>query len=158
MQIESLLEESARRVPDKVALVCGSTRRTYAELDRDADRLAHAFVERGVERGDRVAICLENGPEAVVSIFGALKAGAVIVPVSPMTKAEKLGRLLEDSGARALVISDRKLEGLDSFPSAAVLVVGEGGHASGHLAWNDVLSSHEPVRPVQRTARGIRRA
>jgi acyl-CoA synthetase (AMP-forming)/AMP-acid ligase II len=112
VQIESLLEESARRAPHKVALVCGSTRRTYAELDREADRLAHAFVEMGVESGDRIAICLENGPEAVVSMFGAWKAGAAIVPVNPMTKAEKLGRVLEDSGARAIVISDRKLEGL----------------------------------------------
>ncbi len=130
MQIECFLEESARRTPDKAALVCGGTRWTYAAIDAEANRLAHALMARGVARGDRVAVCLENTPEAVFSIFGVLKAGAALVLVNPTTKSEKLGALLGDSTACALVIADRKLESVGGAPSRSdhlrtIIIVGE---------------------------------
>ena len=75
MLVESFLEASARRSPDKIALVCGERRYRYDELEQWANRLARALQEVGVERGDRVLIQLDNSPEAVVSLFAALKAG-----------------------------------------------------------------------------------
>ena len=152
MQIESLLEERARQDPDKVALVCGSERRSYAALDAEANRLARALASRGVRRGDRVAVCLDNSVELVVSLFGVLKAGAAIVLVNPTTKGEKLHHLLLDSGARALVLSGKKLEGLDEahVRTAAlrtVLVVGRSDRLPpGFLAWEDLLREEAPTR------------
>ena len=107
MLVDRLLDRAATRTPDAEALVSGGERLTYAQLDGEARRLAAGFAALGVTRGDRVAIHLENGTDAVVSIFAALRAGAVIVPINPTTKAEKLSYVLRDSGA-TLLVSDRR--------------------------------------------------
>jgi long-chain acyl-CoA synthetase len=106
--LESFLESSAARYPDKIALICGSQRITYREMDEQANRLAHALMAAGVERGDRVAIHLENSPEAAGAIFGTLKAGAVFLVVNPGIKAEKLAYILADAGAKAIVTTAKK--------------------------------------------------
>ncbi len=103
MLVQDFLEDSARRVPAKVALVCAGQRLTYAELDARANRLAQALQHRGLCRGDRVAICLNNSPAAVVAIFAALKAAGVFVVVNPTTKTNKLLYILNNCRASALV-------------------------------------------------------
>jgi long-chain acyl-CoA synthetase len=90
MQIEEFLEGSARRFPDKTALVCDGRRWTYQQIDERANGLAHPMIEAGVRRGDRVAVYLENSVETVLSLFAALKAGGVFLVVNPAVKAEKL--------------------------------------------------------------------
>lgn len=106
MQVESFLELTAAISPEKTALVCGGSRFMYGELETKANRLAGSLIAGGVERGDRVAICLENSMEAVVSVVAILKAGAVFVPVNPTTKAEKLTYILNDCRSTGL-ITDR---------------------------------------------------
>jgi len=103
MLLHQLFEATAGRVPDKVALVTGGRRYTYRELDALATRLAAGLQGLGVKRGDRVAIFADNGVEMVISVFAALKAGAVFMPVSPLTKSVKLAYLLNDSRAACLV-------------------------------------------------------
>src|SRR6185436_1797833 len=106
-----LLEQSARRTPQKTALVCGDARVSYAELEERSNRLANALLARGVAPGERVAVCLDNVAEAVISTFGAWKSGAVLLLVNPATKHEKLAFLLRDSGACALIAPEKRLEG-----------------------------------------------
>jgi len=101
--VRDFLEHSADRRPAKTALICGRERFTYAELDTQADRLAQALIANGVQRGDRVVIHLPNSVATVVSIFAALKAGAVFVPVNPTTKADKLNFILTNCRASALI-------------------------------------------------------
>jgi long-chain acyl-CoA synthetase len=103
MLVHEFLEASADLRPDKVALICGPRRLTYAQLDRSANRLAHALLDNGVRRDDRVAVFLEPSVEAVVSVFGALKAGATFVVINPLVKPKKLAYILGDCGAAALV-------------------------------------------------------
>jgi long-chain acyl-CoA synthetase len=112
VQVESFLELSARQWPDKTALVCGPRRVTYAELEQSANRLAHALLAEGVRRGDRVAVYLDNSVEAVLAPMAILKAGAVFMMVNPTTKVEKLCYVLNNSRARAIVASARKLPAL----------------------------------------------
>ena len=119
MNVEEFLEQSARRFPEKTAVVCESRRIAYRALDAHCNRLAHGLAAMGVGRGDRVVVCLENSIEAVAAIFGILKAGAVFVAVNPTTKAEKLAYVLNDSGARALVTHGEKLRGIRSCWGAA---------------------------------------
>jgi len=85
MGVDQLLERSARRAPDRTAVVCAGTRCSYQELDEQANRLAHALIDAGLQPGDRVAICLESSLNAVVSIFAVLKAGGVFVVINPPT-------------------------------------------------------------------------
>jgi long-chain acyl-CoA synthetase len=118
MQVEDFLELSARRYPDKIALTCGATKRTYQEIDRQANCLAYTLLAHGVDRGDRVAVYLDNSVEAVVSIFAILKAGAVFLTVNPTTKADKLAFVLNNCRAKALVMPAAKLPGLQSVVAA----------------------------------------
>jgi NAD+ synthetase len=112
MQVESFLENSAARFPDKTALVCGSRRLSYQELDQSANRLAHSLAGRGVERDDRVVVYLENSVEAVAAVFGILKAGGVFAVVNPTTKAAKLEYILNNCRATAVLTDRARLETL----------------------------------------------
>ncbi len=110
MQVEQFLENSVFRFPDKVALVCGSERLTYAEIDRRANRLAHALQDAGVRRGDRVVVFLPNSVEAALSIFAILKAGAVFVVLNVTTKTDKLIYILNNCRASAIITSATKVD------------------------------------------------
>ena len=109
MRLDSFLDESAIRTPDKVALVFGDRRLTYGEIDLACNRLAAGLREAGVRRGDRVAIYLENCPEAVIAIFAVLRADAAFMMVNPSTKEEKLNALVNDARASAIVTDARRL-------------------------------------------------
>jgi amino acid adenylation domain-containing protein len=103
VRVEALLEQHARRTPDRTALIAGTERRSYRDLDEHANRLAHRLRLAGVEWGDRVVISRGNSIDAVAAMFAVLKAGAVFVIVNPQIRADRLSRLLVDSGAKALV-------------------------------------------------------
>jgi long-chain acyl-CoA synthetase len=103
LQLESFLEESARRFPEKTALIFERERFTYRDIEESANRLAHAMIERGLRRGDRAVIWLYNSPEVVIALFAILKAGAVFVVLNPTTKRKKVQYILNNSRARALI-------------------------------------------------------
>jgi len=103
MQVEQFLENSARQWPDKVALVHGSERLTYRQIEDGANELAHALIAAGVKRGDRVVTFLPNSVEAVLAIFATLKAGAVFVVLNPTTKPDKLTYILNNCRASAMI-------------------------------------------------------
>ncbi|MFL5346382.1 MAG: class I adenylate-forming enzyme family protein [Hyalangium sp.] len=105
--LHDYLSHSARRLPGKLALVCGDRRLTYAELELRSNALAHALVRRGVTRGDRVIVFAENTVEAVISFWAVLKANAVVVMVNPQTRADKLTYYLNDCRAAALISEAR---------------------------------------------------
>jgi amino acid adenylation domain-containing protein len=127
--VDGTLGRTARRVPDRTALVAGAERLTYRELDAACDRLAAGLRHLGVRRGDRVAIHLENGAEAVIAIYGALRAGAAFALINPTTKAEKLGYILRDCEPSVL-ISDRRTgqvvaDALATVPAKPAIVLAE---------------------------------
>jgi len=132
MQVEEFLEGSARRFPDKIALVCDGQRWTYRQIDERANALAHAMIDAGVRRSDRVAVYLDNSADAVVSVFAALKAGGVFLVVNPSVKPEKLAYILNNCRATCLVTDARKVQTLqDLWPDtphlASVFVAGGSG-------------------------------
>jgi long-chain acyl-CoA synthetase len=106
VRVNGLLEARASEMPRKTALVCGGGRYTYAELDEQARRFARLLRDGGILTGDRVAICLENSADAVIAIFGVLKAGAIFFVVNPQARLEYRSQLICDSGAAAVVERD----------------------------------------------------
>ena len=133
MQVEVFLERSAARFPDKTALVCEERRLNYRWIEEQSNRIANGLIGLSVDRGDRVAVCLDNTVDAVLSIFAVLKAGAVLVLASPVIKSEKLAYLLNDSGARVLVANAASVKNLRSCPMntpALQTIVVSGGNAS----------------------------
>ena len=87
---------SARRYPDKAALVFFGTTTSYRQLMEGAERLAARLVQLGVQRGDRVVLCMQNCPQLVMAHFAILRANAVVVPVNPMNRAEELKHYITD--------------------------------------------------------------
>ncbi|MEV6737682.1 AMP-binding protein [Streptomyces sp. NPDC051104] len=105
------LPHALREVPaDRTALAYFDGRISYAELDALTDSVAGFLASRGLERGDRVAILLQNSPHFVLALLGAWKAGATVVPVNPMYKSGEVTHVLKDAEVTALVCSDRAWE------------------------------------------------
>ncbi|WP_280153994.1 class I adenylate-forming enzyme family protein [Piscinibacter sp. XHJ-5] len=103
MSLHHAFEQAARRLPHKPALVCGERRLSYGELQRAVSALAHALREDGVAPGERVIVFLENSVEFAVGVLAVLAAGAVVVPISPLAKADKLRFVARDTGAAAML-------------------------------------------------------
>ncbi len=114
MRVERFLRDSAARFPGKTALVAGGRRLTYAELDALSDRLAAALARRGLTRGDRAIVFMENCWEAVVAIFAVQKAGGVFSPINPSTKADKLAYVINNCRATAVLTQERQMPVLDT--------------------------------------------
>jgi long-chain acyl-CoA synthetase len=100
---DSLLQRGVSDSRDRTALVVDGRSYAFGDLLGASQRLAGALRGRGIGRGDRVAIQLENSWACATAIFGTLMAGAVFVLINPQTKASKLEFILRDSGARALI-------------------------------------------------------
>jgi fatty-acyl-CoA synthase len=94
---------SARRYPDKAALVFFGATVTYQQLVDGAERLAARLVELGVQRGDRVALGMQNCPQLVMAHFAILRANAVVVPVNPMNRAEELKHYITDPDTKVVI-------------------------------------------------------
>ncbi|MFJ4471433.1 class I adenylate-forming enzyme family protein [Streptomyces sp. NPDC089424] len=108
------LVHALRRVtgeaPERTFLAYFDGRLGFREVDELSDSVAGHLAERGVARGDRVAVLLQNSPHFVLAVLGAWKAGAVVVPVNPMYKAGEVGHVLRDGEVAALICSDRAWE------------------------------------------------
>ncbi len=119
--VHDWLRRSARRFPDKVALVYEQQRWTYEALDQRTDHLAAALVDAGVRRQDRVAVLLDNSAEAVISLYGILKAGGCFIMLAGSIKGAKLRYILDNSGANVLITHTSKAavvsDALSSGPS-----------------------------------------
>ncbi len=97
------IEAQAARTPDAIAAVHQDRQLTYAQLDQQANALAHQLLEHGVQPDDRVAIVARRGLDTVAGLLAILKAGACYVPVDPAHPAERLSYLLHDSSPVAVL-------------------------------------------------------
>ncbi|MBW8735868.1 MAG: AMP-binding protein [Streptomyces turgidiscabies] len=104
------LRRTAAEVPDRTFLAYFDGRLSHREVDELSDSVAGYLVTRGLERGDRVAVLLQNSPLFVLAVLGAWKAGATVVPVNPMYKSGEVTHVLRDGEVAALICSDRAWE------------------------------------------------
>jgi long-chain acyl-CoA synthetase len=101
--ISSLLERAAAEHPEHAALRMDDLVLSYAQLREAAGRMSAFLMARGVEPGDRVGLMLPNVPAFPIAFYGALAAGAVVVPMNPLLKSREVAYYLGDSGAKAVV-------------------------------------------------------
>src|SRR3954447_25945739 len=116
LNLSSVLEHSARLVPERVAITCGGHHVTYADLNARATRLAGGLAAIGVTPGDRVLLSCPNVPWFPITYFGILKAGAIVVPINVLLKPREIAYHLRDSGASAMLA----FEGTAELPIAAM--------------------------------------
>jgi long-chain acyl-CoA synthetase len=163
--IYRVLDDTARRVPDRTALILLGHPVTYVELRDLADRFAATLVEAGVRRGDRVVINLPNCPQFAVAYYGLLKAGAIFSPVSPLLAPGEIECQIRDCGAESIITLDQlygKIEPvLDTLGVRRRYVVSLGDPLSplkrpaapppeGSQAFNQILLDHQPLTdPVE---------
>ncbi|MBI3089503.1 MAG: acyl--CoA ligase [Candidatus Tectomicrobia bacterium] len=112
LTVAQAVELSARRLPEKVALIAGERRVTYRDLLGMADAVAVGLAERGVKKGDRVAVALLNTPEMVASYLGCVKAGAVIVWTNPAFRHSDLLFVLRNTQPTTMFLP-REVAGFD---------------------------------------------
>ena len=158
------LETSARRYPDKAALVFFGRRTTYGQLRTHAERFAAFLGALGVQKGDRVVLNMQNCPQLVIAHFGILRANAVVVPVNPMNRAEELKHYITDPDAKvAITTSDLAQEltqASDALPPDARLrhlIVThftdgfdpQQGDDTPPAAWADWLLTRHPLPDLQ---------
>jgi acyl-CoA synthetase (AMP-forming)/AMP-acid ligase II len=159
--VQSFLEESAGRLPSKVALISDKKRLTYMEIEERANRVAQFLRQSGVQRQDRVAILLENSAESVIAMFAILKADAIFIILSPSMKSQKLLYILNDCQVKALFTHTDKLEVVSAVSGSApslkyVIFVGEKDKIPQNddpisISWSDIdlLSSKSAIRNPQ---------
>src|SRR5215469_16715311 len=129
-----ILTESAQSSPDRPVALFAGGQLTYRQLDKASDRVAATLAATGIKPGDPVAVQLPNIPQFLISYFGILKAGGIVVPLNVLLTAPEVAFHLGDSGARILIVWEGALpeaaKGAEAVGLDQVYVVGQGG-ASG---------------------------
>jgi len=152
----SFLERSARVWPDKVAVIYGSRRLTYAEFAAATATMARALSANGVQPGDRVAYLMPNLPEMLIAHFAVPLAGGILVAVNTRLTAEEVSFILRHSGAKILVtdaallpVAADAVKGLDTVTQLVVATDVEAGPARA-----DLQADHRAVSYPEFAARG----
>ena len=152
--VADLFEAAHDRVPERVAVVCDDTRATYGELERDANRLAHALAARGIGHGDHVGVHGKNCLEWVVALLAIVKLRAVPINVNYRYESAELTYLFDNADLKALVVQRAYLPRVDpilaALPKLQTIVVVEDGSqapvADSHLRYADELAGASPER------------
>jgi amino acid adenylation domain-containing protein len=118
--VVDLFAEQVARVPESVAVEFAERRLSYRELDERSNRLAHYLLQRGVEAGSLVGVCLGRSEEMLIAVLAILKTGAAYVPLDPEYPAERLRFIVEDAATPLLVSSSAELSLFDGLDVAAV--------------------------------------
>ncbi len=131
LNIADLAEHAIDAVPDRVALICGDDQLTYAQLEEQANRLAHYLIDQGVKKDDKVGLYCRNRNEIVVAMLGIVKAGAILVNVNFRYVEGELKYLFDNSDMVALVherrYADRVANVLPETPLVKTVLVVEDG-------------------------------
>jgi acyl-CoA ligase (AMP-forming) (exosortase A-associated) len=115
--IHHMLRSTTELLPEKEALVHGSSRLSYLEFFRAVNSLAYGLKSAGLERGDRIGIYLEPSIPQVLSIFAASQANAVFVPINHLLYPEQVGHIMEDCRMTALITTSSRLASLSEVIS-----------------------------------------
>jgi len=110
---EKIREQAGIR-PDKTALNFYGHEVSFRQLDALSDQFAAALLAQGIQKGDRVALYLENCPQFVIGFYGVIKMGGVVIACSPMYKKDELDYVLHDAQPRAILLEDNFFPVLES--------------------------------------------
>ena len=149
--LTELLSDRVTRHPDKLALIFQDRRWSYAEFQREVDRVAAGLLRIGVKKGERIAFLLPNSAEFLFATFAVTKIGAVFVPLNPQYTAEEAEYVLRHSEASVVLASAELLALVVSLRARLTdvrqVIVAENGDYASALSWDKFLSgvSNSPV-------------
>jgi amino acid adenylation domain-containing protein len=142
--IPAFLRETARRLPDKTAVVSKARSVTFSQLHHEALATAECLRELGIQPGDRIGICMEKSVDQVSVILGVLFANAVLVPILPRLKQPNVRHIIENSGMAALVTDAERLNEVSAFAHQTKLVTGRGEIAE---EWPNLAYMRRHIQP-----------
>lgn len=153
--LHQLLSESAAKYPDKEAIVFRDQSMTYAELERETNKLAHTLSGIGVDRGERVGIYMNRCITSIVAVFGILKAGATYVPIDPMSPPSRLSYIMNKCGIKFLLTFQEKLTNIErvfpeNSPLESILIMNGSDSGSRSLGSTKLIDWQE----IREAARG----
>ena len=120
--LHQLLSESAIQHPDREAITFRDRTITYAELERETNKVAHELLALAVEKGARVGLYMNRGIDSIVAAIGILKAGAVYVPIDPMSPTGRLSYIVTKCGIKTLLTYQERLADVgQAFPGNSSL-------------------------------------
>ena len=117
MLVGQILDRAVRRAPQKVGLISGERSYTFCQMGDRVNRLANAFLDMGLNKGDRVAVLLPSTPEFHETFFATAKAGLVLVPVNYHYLAEEITYAVNHVEASVLVVDERYLDKVEAIHS-----------------------------------------
>ncbi len=112
------LEISARRYPDRAAIIYYDRELSYKTLDAEVNRLAGFLQAKGVVAGDRVLLFMQNAPQFVIAYYAILRADAVVVPVNPMNQSPELAHYIDDTEATVAICGQERFEAMAPWVAA----------------------------------------
>ena len=148
--LPDLFATHARHRAGQEAVVCGPVRRTWGDFGANVNRVANALLAGGLARGDRVAVMMGNAVETLETIFGVVRAGGCVVPLSGLLTGDQLLGLIRDAGAVRAVASAEfreRLEGRGAEAPAVTDWIAFGFDAPGwtaYAAWRDAAPAATP--------------
>ncbi|MFC5585103.1 class I adenylate-forming enzyme family protein [Nitratireductor kimnyeongensis] len=161
MRVEAFLRKRAAIAPSSTALIAGSERLSFADLDQLSERMAGTLSLQGVKSGDRVVLFMDSVAEMAIAIFAGLKAGAVVVPVNPGVRAEGLAHVLRHCLPKALVYDARHIKLCDEATVAAshkpLSIIARSGTLAPHdaVAFEACLETKAPLPAGQKNDRDL---
>ncbi|WP_121061467.1 class I adenylate-forming enzyme family protein [Chachezhania antarctica] len=151
--VVQLVREAARKHPEAEAVVCGDTRLNWAEFDARVNRVANMLLERGLKRGDNIAILSPNSIPFAELFMGILRAGGCVTPLSTMASPDALEKMLTDCGAPILFLAEQYRDlvasSLDAHPVRRIAI---DFAAEGFETYDDITAAApdtDPMIPVE---------
>ncbi len=151
--LPELWHTHARYNPDKEAVVCGPVRRTWGDFDANMSRIANRLIAAGIGRGDKVAVLMANSVEILEVMFGVVRAGACVVPLSGLLTAEQIATLVDDCDASALFCSAEFRDPVEEIRGSldkirADAFIAFGFSAAGWQGYDDFLAGASSAMPA----------
>ncbi|MBD5634804.1 MAG: AMP-binding protein, partial [Candidatus Eremiobacteraeota bacterium] len=150
--LADIVRRSARKFPEKTAIVDDTLRVTYAEFDADVDRLANALLAKGLRKGDRVATLCANSYRLAVAIFGIARAGLVWLPINFQLRPDDVDYILGHAEPRFAIVDDKIYAGalgavLDARVSTLAIVSYDASVSSDRESFDDLLRAGDATEP-----------
>lgn len=159
MNLGQHLKLNAKKYPDTVALKDAERSFTYPEVNRRINQLAHGLMRLGLEKGDKVAVLLENSIEIVEVYLATAKSGLVIVPINFRLMGKDVEYIANNSDARAIIVHDEFVPVVDSVREQLINInpdnyIAVGSPVNGYKNYQDLIAGQSENEPdIQVAAR-----
>lgn len=152
-----LLNQAVEIYPNHICLIHNGVELSYQEVDDRSNRIARYLIAQGLEKGERVGILLPNTLEFVISYYGILKCGGVVMAINPASRAPEIEKLARESGVKIIMISASiygVIKDIQSRTDIGSCVVA--GNQSNHLkandiSWDNLMANFHEDYEIQRT-------